>query len=305
MFDAHRRQRHERRRRATSPWPTARVFEGVAFGARGITVGEVVFTTGMTGYQEVLTDPSYCGQIVTMTAPQIGNTGINAEDAESVDGAPQVAGFVVRDASPVVSNWRASETLDAYLARHGIVAHRRRRHAHAHAAPARPRRAERRHRHRATATTLRRRAREAPPNGGPRSRSQRVTPEEPLRVHRSRAARGRARSARRQRAARSALHVVAIDFGVKRNILRCLVDAGCRVTVVPASTSAERDPRAQARRHLPLERPGRPGRRRPTPSRPSASCSARSRSSASASATSCSRSRSAARPTSSSSATAA
>src|SRR5262249_24865432 len=98
------------------------IFEGVAWGASGIATGEVVFTTGMTGYQEVLTDPSYCGQIVTMTAPQIGNTGINLEDDESVTSAPHMAGFVVRDASPSPSNWRASESLDAYLERHGVIA---------------------------------------------------------------------------------------------------------------------------------------------------------------------------------------
>src|SRR5215475_4292140 len=89
------------------------VFPGRAFGADASVVGEVVFTTGMTGYQEVLTDPSYCGQIVTMTAPQIGNTGMNLEDDESVGNVPHVAGFVVRDASPLASNWRASETLGA------------------------------------------------------------------------------------------------------------------------------------------------------------------------------------------------
>src|SRR5688572_24213521 len=76
----------------------------------------------MTGYQEVLTDPSYCGQIVTMTAPQIGNTGINGADPESVDGKPQVAGFVIRDLSSRVSNYRSEESLDAYLKRHGISA---------------------------------------------------------------------------------------------------------------------------------------------------------------------------------------
>src|SRR5207245_180231 len=84
---------------------------GVAWGAGGVTTGEVVFTTGMTGYEEVLTDPSFCGQIVTMTAPQIGNTGINPEDTESVAGLPQVAGFVVRDASLVCSTYRATETV--------------------------------------------------------------------------------------------------------------------------------------------------------------------------------------------------
>src|SRR5262249_13256375 len=98
------------------------MFEGIAWGAGGVATGEVVFTTGMTGYDEVLTDPSYCGQIVTMTAPQIGNTGINPEDTESVVGVPQVAGFIVRDASLTTSNYRSTESLDAYLARHGIVA---------------------------------------------------------------------------------------------------------------------------------------------------------------------------------------
>ncbi|HKQ68636.1 MAG TPA: carbamoyl-phosphate synthase domain-containing protein, partial [Polyangiaceae bacterium] len=97
------------------------IFQGVAWGTRGVTTGEVVFTTGMTGYEEVLTDPSYCGQIVTMTAPQIGNTGINPEDTESITSSPQVAGFIVRDASINASNYRATETLDAYLARHGVV----------------------------------------------------------------------------------------------------------------------------------------------------------------------------------------
>ena len=98
------------------------VFEGFAFGACATTTGEVVFTTGMTGYQEVLTDPSYCGQIVTMTAPQIGNTGINREDDESTHGRPTVSGFVMRDPSLTTSNWRATEGLDEYLSRHGIVA---------------------------------------------------------------------------------------------------------------------------------------------------------------------------------------
>src|SRR6201994_4547455 len=95
---------------------------GKGFGAYGESFGEMVFNTGMTGYQEVLTDPSYCGQIVTMTAPQIGNTGINADDAESVDGRPHVAGFVIRDRSVTVSNWRSEESLDQYLSRHGIAA---------------------------------------------------------------------------------------------------------------------------------------------------------------------------------------
>jgi carbamoyl-phosphate synthase small subunit len=95
-------------------------FKGISAGAPGETSGEVVFNTSMTGYQEVLTDPSYAGQIVTMTAPQIGNYGIAAADQES--GAPKVAGFVMRDPSPIASNWRSQGTLRDYLTRHNIVA---------------------------------------------------------------------------------------------------------------------------------------------------------------------------------------
>jgi carbamoyl-phosphate synthase small subunit len=95
-------------------------FRGTAAGAAGMARGEVVFNTSMTGYQEVLTDPSYAGQVVTMTCPQIGNYGVTREDVESR--GPQVAGFIVRDASPVASNWRATGTLHDYLVSHGIVA---------------------------------------------------------------------------------------------------------------------------------------------------------------------------------------
>ena len=95
-------------------------FQGVSAGAQGEATGEVVFNTSMTGYQEILTDPSYAGQIVTMTAPQIGNYGVAAADTES--SKPQVAGFVMRDASPVSSNWRANGTLRDYLVKHNIVA---------------------------------------------------------------------------------------------------------------------------------------------------------------------------------------
>ena len=95
-------------------------FEGTAAGAQGVAVGEVVFNTSMTGYQEVLTDPSYAGQMVTMTCPQIGNYGVGPEDEEST--GPQVAGFVMRESSPVASNWRARGTLRDYLVRHGVVA---------------------------------------------------------------------------------------------------------------------------------------------------------------------------------------
>ena len=95
-------------------------YEGDAAGASGETGGEVVFNTSMTGYQEILTDPSYAGQIVTMTAPEIGNYGVAEEDPESR--GTQVAGFIVREESPVASNWRADGTLRDYLTRNGIVA---------------------------------------------------------------------------------------------------------------------------------------------------------------------------------------
>ena len=94
-------------------------FSGQSFGADGVATGEAVFTTGMTGYEEVLTDPSYCGQIVTMTAPQIGNTGVNIEDSEAK--RPALRGFVVRELSAVESNWRSKESLHAYLAERGVV----------------------------------------------------------------------------------------------------------------------------------------------------------------------------------------
>src|SRR5437588_12562066 len=95
-------------------------YRGVAAGAEGEARGEVVFNTSMTGYQEVLTDPSYAGQIVTMTCPEIGNYGVSPDDVESR--APQVAGFIVRDESPMSSNWRAEMTLREYLVANKIVA---------------------------------------------------------------------------------------------------------------------------------------------------------------------------------------
>ena len=95
------------------------VFTGLAFGAEGTTTGEVVFNTSMTGYQEILTDPSYCGQIITMTYPEIGNYGVNPEDVESL--RPHLSGFVVRNVSEIASNFRSNETLDDYLKKMGIV----------------------------------------------------------------------------------------------------------------------------------------------------------------------------------------
>src|SRR6476620_1825179 len=98
-----------------------RIFTGTEFGAAGQTLGEAVFATGMSGYQETLTDPSYHGQIVVATAPQIGNTGWNDEDAEKRGDKIWVAGYAVRDPSPRASNWRATGTLDDELVRQGVV----------------------------------------------------------------------------------------------------------------------------------------------------------------------------------------
>ena len=96
-----------------------RVFRGESFGATGTTTGEICFNTSMTGYQEILTDPSYCGQIVAMTYPEIGNYGVNTIDVES--DAPQVRGFVIEELSPVVSNWRSDSDLATYLKSNGIL----------------------------------------------------------------------------------------------------------------------------------------------------------------------------------------
>lgn len=95
------------------------IFRGTSIGADGQSVGEVVFNTAMSGYQEILTDPSYRRQLVTLTYPHIGNTGVNAEDEESP--AVQAAGLIIRDYPVLPSNWRSSEDLDAYLVRHGIL----------------------------------------------------------------------------------------------------------------------------------------------------------------------------------------
>jgi carbamoyl-phosphate synthase small subunit len=96
------------------------IYEGRAFGARGTREGEVVFNTSLTGYQEIITDPSYAGQMVVMTASQIGNTGVTSEDDEAARAF--LNGFVVRELSPTVSNWRAEQTLDQWLAQQGVIA---------------------------------------------------------------------------------------------------------------------------------------------------------------------------------------
>jgi carbamoyl-phosphate synthase small subunit len=213
------------------------VFVGKAFGAVGTSGGEVVFNTSMSGYQEVLTDPSYSGQVVTMTYPEIGNVGVNPEDVESYDRRVQVAGFVVRNLSPRVSNFRATQAMEDYLVEAGIMG-----------IAEIDTRALTRHLRLAGATNgvlsteiddpaeLVAKARDWPSMAG-MDLVTGVTPREAYAWDAGFAtefdplARFGA-DAKRYR-------VVAIDCGVKTNILRNLVMAGCDVQVVPASTSAE------------------------------------------------------------------
>ena len=215
------------------------VFIGHSIGAAGATVGEVVFNTALTGYQEILTDPSYCRQIVTLTYPHIGNYGVNAEDVEAT--RVHAAGLVIKDLPVRASNFRQTMTLAQYLQRENVVAiagidtRRLTRVLRSGGAQngcivsfAAGARVEPGDIDEAVA-----RARGAPAHGGTRSRPGGLG-EAALRL-------ARRRMAPRQRlrgAATPRFHVVAYDFGVKRNILRMLASRGCRVTVVPAQTSA-------------------------------------------------------------------
>ncbi len=198
-----------------------RTFRGRSWAADGESCGEIVFNTSMTGYQEVLTDPSYAGQIVCMTYPLIGNYGVNEADSES--SRPWVEGFVVREASPIASNWRSEETLDSYLRRWNVVAlegldtralvrHIRDKGAMRSCISSIDLDEE----------SLIAKARQSLPMEN-RELASVVTTREPYSV----AAEGPER-----------FHVVCYDFGVKRNSLRELARRGCRITVVPAATAA-------------------------------------------------------------------
>jgi carbamoyl-phosphate synthase small subunit len=208
------------------------VFRGISIGATGSSVGEVVFNTAMTGYQEILTDPSYAQQIVTLTCPHIGNTGVCEEDQES--DRVHAAGLVIRDLPLLLSNWRATESLPGYLAGRNVVA--------------------------IAGIDTRRLTRLLREKG---AQSGCIMAGEIDEGRALAAARGFAGLAGmdlaqvvsctssyewnegvwtleqgHQPGAKARFHVVAYDFGVKRNILRMLVARGCRVTVVPALTSA-------------------------------------------------------------------
>ncbi len=209
-----------------------RVFEGVGFGTQGVQTGEVVFNTSMTGYQEILTDPSYHQQIVTMTVSHVGNTGVNLEDVESRQA--WVAGFVVRSLSPVVSNWREQGTLEDYLKDQGViglteVATRALvRHIRSkgvmRAALANGPEAE-------DTAALIERARNSLDMSGANLVDAVTTPEAYHWTERS-----DPQWYRNHRYDPAGPLVVAYDFGIKRNILRLLTDRGLRVTVVPAQT---------------------------------------------------------------------
>ena len=214
------------------------VFEGSSFGAPVERTGEVVFNTAITGYQEVFTDPSYSGQIVVLTYPQIGNYGSNDGDNESAK--PHIEGLVVREFSPLSSNWRADETAQQFLTNSGVpviseidtrrlVRHLRSRGvmrgvlwAGSDAKP--------------DSQVLVERARNAPSMAGLDLATRVSTAQSYDWNH------GIVRASPSDREGADAgirHHVVAYDFGIKRNILRRLVHSGCRVTVVPAGTTAE------------------------------------------------------------------
>lgn len=196
------------------------VFEGNSVGAEGETYGELVFNTSMTGYQEVLTDPSYAGQIVTMTYPLIGNYGVNAEDVESRH--PFVEGFVMRECCTEPSNWRATMSLPDYLKKHNIIA--------IDGVDTR------------TITTILR------TKGAQRSVISTIDLNADSLVKKALASPPMAGSdyvkavSQKQPYAwnkEGKFHVVAMDYGIKSNILRLLEEASCRVTVMPATSSLE------------------------------------------------------------------
>lgn len=219
------------------------IFHGQSFGAATTVVGEVVFNTSLTGYQEVITDPSYRGQMVCMTLPHVGNTGVNAEDLES--DKPQITAFIVREVSPVVSNWRANETLPGYLERNGIpgisgvdtraLTRHLREKGVLHAALC----TDGRH----TVEQLLHLAQTWEGLDG-RDLVREVTCQETYhwidgtQVEWTPVSAGKAEPATMPNAQAHAPHVVAYDFGIKHNILRRLTSHGLRVTVVPANTSA-------------------------------------------------------------------
>jgi carbamoyl-phosphate synthase small subunit len=211
------------------------IFRGQSVGAKGNTTGEVVFNTALTGYQEILTDPSYARQIVTLTVPHIGNTGATPEDLESAQ--VYAAGLVIRDLPPISSNWRANESLTEFLERGKVVA----------IAGIDTRRLTRILREKGAqagcimtgdqvdASAAVKAARKFPGLKG-MDLAKVVSTKRSYQWNEGTLWPDQAVAPIR---ANQRLHVVAYDFGIKRNILRLLADGGCRMTVVPAQTSAE------------------------------------------------------------------
>ena len=211
------------------------VFNGVSVGASGRTLGEVVFNTAMTGYQEILTDPSYFRQIVTLTYPHIGNVGTNSDDFEAND--VYAAGLIIRDLSSIVSSWRAEISLDEFLRRSGTVA----------VADIDTRKLTRIIRDKGAQSGCiitgdsasfeegMKAARKFPGLKG-MDLAKLVTTREAYQWKQGSLWPER-QSIYAKRQAR--FHVVAFDFGVKRNILRLITDHDARITVVPATTTAE------------------------------------------------------------------
>lgn len=208
------------------------LFRGTSMGASGEIIGEVVFNTAITGYQEIITDPSYRGQIVTMTYPHIGNTGVNFEDNEAV--RPFLAGFIVKEYCGYPSNWRKNEDLESYLERNGIIGIHR----------IDTRRLTRNLRETGAKKgiistedhdpdSLRRKVREYPDIEG-LDLVKDVTCSEAYDWDEG-TWRWNASPARNQ----ASFRVAAFDFGIKQNILRLLVDSGAKVRVFPASTSSD------------------------------------------------------------------
>jgi carbamoyl-phosphate synthase small subunit len=213
------------------------VFTGASFGAVGEVDGEVVFNTSMTGYQEILTDPSYRGQIVTMTYTEIGNYGVNSEDVES--SRPHLAGFIVRENSRIVSNFRAEGCLHEYLADHGIVG----------LAGIDTRSLVRRIRTQGAMkgvlssvdlddASLVAKAQASPGLVG-RDLVREVVPTEPRQWDECLGNWATLEGERSGTSNQDGPHVVAVDFGLKWNIARHLTDLGCRVTILPGTAAAE------------------------------------------------------------------
>jgi carbamoyl-phosphate synthase small subunit len=211
------------------------IFEGTSFGAPVERTGEVVFNTAITGYQEIFTDPSYCGQIVVLTNPQIGNYGANQADCEAA--TPYIEGLVVREISPVASNWRSSDKAEHFLAQYGIpvigdVDTRRLVRLLRDRGALRGIIASGEH----NPDELVERARKSPVMTGQNLVTRVSTPNA---YHWTQGVEPVSPSEKPAPSNDPRFHVVAYDYGIKRNILRHLVQIGSRLTVVPATTTAE------------------------------------------------------------------